>query len=75
MTPQKLDFSMTRNGQIEAVKVRLFNGWNGDPGVMIDGGIFNGWETNPEQLDEVIALLMDVRQTCFSKKDPDHGQV
>lgn len=62
MIPKKLDFSMTRNGQIEAVKVRLFEAWNGAPGVQIDGGIFNGWETNPDQLDEVIALLMDVRQ-------------
>ncbi len=60
--PKKLDFSMIRNGQFEAVKVRIFKGWNGDTFAQLDGGIFNGWEPSGNQIDEVIKLLQDVRE-------------
>ena len=37
MTGKKLDFSITLNGQIEAVKARIFNGSNGGTFVQLDG--------------------------------------
>jgi hypothetical protein len=69
MTGKKLDFSITRNGQIEAVKARIFKGWNGDTFAQLDGGIFNGWEPGLAQLDEVIALLLDVREAVGKGAD------
>lgn len=69
MTGKKLDFSMTRNGQIEAIKVRIFEGWNGGTFAQLDGGIFNGWEPSAAQLDEVIALLLDVREAVGKGAD------
>lgn len=66
---QKLDFSMTVNGQIQGIKVRIFKGWNGDTFAQLDGGIFNGWEPSGNQLDEVIKLLHDVREAVRKGSD------
>lgn len=60
---------MTRNGQLEAVKVRVFKGWNGGTFAMLDGGIFNGWEASAAQLDEVISMLQQVRDSVAKGAD------
>jgi hypothetical protein len=69
MTGKKLDFSMHRLGRIEAVKVRIFKGWNGGTFAQLDGGIFNGWEPDLDQLDEVLRILQDVREAVGKGAD------
>lgn len=61
MTAKKLDFSMGTNGRIEAIKVRIYDGLNGAPMARFEGGIFNEWKPNADQLDEAIRVLQDVR--------------
>lgn len=58
MTGQKIDYSLTRNGQLEAVKARIFQGFDGKPYASLDGAFFNGWELSRYQIEEHIALMV-----------------
>ena len=67
MTTKKLEFSMNRNGEIEAVKVSIFQGRNGGTFADLNGGIFNGWEASGDQLEEMISILEQVRKAVNAK--------
>jgi hypothetical protein len=58
MTGQKIDYSLTRNGQLEPVKARIFQGFDGKPYASLDGAFFNGWELSREQIVEHVALMV-----------------
>ena len=62
MTAKKLDFSMTVNGQNDAVKARIWEGANGNIFAHIDGAIFCGLDVNLLDLDLAIAILQKVRE-------------
>jgi hypothetical protein len=60
MTVQKIDYCITRNGQLEAVKARVFEGVNGQPYASLDGAFFNGWEMSRSQIVEHLALFVNL---------------
>lgn len=70
MTVKKLNFSMDRNGEREAIKVRVFEGRNGRMFADLNGGIFHGWEASLDQLDEMILILEQVRSAVKEGVDP-----
>lgn len=72
MAAKKLDFSMDRNGHTEPVKARIFEGHEGRIFAQLDGGIFNGWQPNLTQLDQVIEILQDVREAV--RKESLYGK-
>lgn len=69
MAPQKIDFLMTQNGQIEAVKVRVFDVCTGEPSAKFDGSPLNGWHGTASQLDELITILNSVRRSMGGAAD------
>lgn len=60
MTGQKIDYSLTRNGQLEAVKARIFTGVDGQKYVSLDGAFFNGWELSRDQVLEHMTVMLDL---------------
>lgn len=60
-TAEKHDFTMTTKGEPGPVKARIFKNYLDKVAVQISGGIFNGYEVNPDELDEAIAILQSVR--------------
>ena len=60
----KLDFSMTVNGHLEAVKVHIFEDEVTGKSVRLDGGDFNGCEISLNQLDDMIRILEEVRDVA-----------
>lgn len=62
MTAQKLDFSIRVFGNLEAIKTRIFQNWDGEPVASIDGAIFHGGEYSSAQIDELISILQNVRK-------------
>jgi len=61
MAGEKIDFLMTINGEVEAVKVRIFEGDNGNVFARLDGSVFCDVDINLLDLDPVIAVLHEVR--------------
>lgn len=60
MTGRKIDYSMTRNGQLEAVKARIFTGVDGEKYVSLDGAFFNGCELSRGQVLEHMTVMLDL---------------
>ena len=67
MTTKKLDFLMNRNGDLEAIKVVIFEGRNGVVFADLEGGIFHGWEVSSDQLGEMILILEHIRRAVDAK--------
>lgn len=62
MIAKKLDFSLERYGNLEPIKARIFQNWDGEPVASIDGSIFYGAEYSSAQIDQLISILQNVRK-------------
>jgi len=62
MSEKNLDGYLTRNGRHELVKIRFFQGFDGQSWCDFDGSIFNGWEANLDQVDQLMSILQTVRE-------------
>lgn len=59
---QKLDFGISYGSYLAPVKVRTFEGIDGNVYASIHGDVFNDSELSADHVDQLIKLLQEVRE-------------